>query len=89
MMFGPAIFPGQGVRRPKLSDEQQAALDAVVSDRKNVVVIAKAGTGKTTFSIHTAEQFFSVSHKRTLLLTYNAELKVPVCVCVCIGLSMC
>lgn len=71
------IPPSVGMTmQPKLSEEQKVALDAVIHEGKNIVVIAKAGTGKTTFSLQAAQQFYILHQKRTLLLTYNSELKV-------------
>jgi hypothetical protein len=58
----------------KLSDEQQKVVDCVAA-KNNVVVIAKAGAGKTTTSLQVAKEFYKQHKEKTLLLTYNANLK--------------
>lgn len=58
----------------KLSDEQKKVVDCVTA-KNNVVVIAKAGAGKTTTSLQVAKEFYKQHKEKTLLLTYNANLK--------------
>ena len=59
----------------KLSEEQEEIAQSVL-DLKNVQVISKAGSGKTTTSIEIANRFFDKYQKRTLILTYNTRLKM-------------
>jgi hypothetical protein len=58
----------------QLSDEQEEIARCVL-DLKNVRVIAKAGSGKTTTSIEISKRFYEKFNKRTLILTYNSRLK--------------
>lgn len=58
----------------QLSDEQEEIANRVL-ELKNIRVIAKAGSGKTTTSIEIARRFFETFNKRTLILTYNSRLK--------------
>lgn len=57
-----------------LSLEQQTIVQTVCQ-LSNVVVSSKAGCGKTTVSLATAQAFFQQHGRRTLLLTYNSRLK--------------
>lgn len=58
----------------KCSEEQQDIVDCV-KDRKNLLVIAKAGAGKTFTGEQCAKAFYAEHKQRTLVLTYNARLK--------------
>ena len=58
----------------QLTEEQQDVVNLTVS-RKNVLVIAKAGTGKSSVALSAAEKFYKQHQLRTLLITYNAKLK--------------
>lgn len=57
-----------------LSLEQQAIVHTICQ-LTNVVVPSKAGCGKTTVSLATAQAFYQQHGRRTLLLTYNSRLK--------------
>lgn len=59
----------------QLSYEQEDVLNAVVNLRKNVLVIAKAGSGKSSTALATAYHFHQRHGLRTMLITYNARLK--------------
>lgn len=56
---------------PKASDEQKAAIRNFVD--KNISIRAVAGSGKTTTILYIAKVFHT---RKTLLLTYNAKLKL-------------
>lgn len=56
---------------PKMSDEQKAAVIQLVN--KNVIIESVAGSGKTTTILYIATVFKT---RKTLLLTYNAKLKM-------------
>lgn len=58
----------------QLSAEQEEVARCVL-EQKNIRVIAKAGSGKTTTSVEIARRFFETYNKRTLILTYNSRLK--------------
>lgn len=58
----------------ELSREQAAAVHDVL-ERKNTLVIAKAGSGKTSLTLAAAELFYKRYNQRTLIITYNARLK--------------
>ena len=57
-----------------LSAEQCRARNAIVAGH-NVTVLAKAGTGKTTFALQTARDYYNEYKRKTLILTYNSKLK--------------
>lgn len=61
---------------PSLSDEQNDVVSLVASGR-NVVAIAKPGTGKTTVALAAARRLLLEGEEqgRTLILTYNRKLK--------------
>lgn len=59
----------------KLSYEQQDVVHTVVSQRKNVLVIAKAGSGKSSTALATAHYYYAEHGLRSLLITYNSRLK--------------
>jgi len=56
------------------SEEQQQVIDAVLTPA-NVVVIAKAGSGKSSVALDCAHKFFLKFSLPTLIITYNARLK--------------
>lgn len=58
----------------QLSAEQEEVAKCVL-EQKNIRVIAKAGSGKTTTSVEISRRFFERYNKRTLILTYNSRLK--------------
>lgn len=57
-----------------LSEEQANAAQDIL-EKKNVLVIAKAGSGKSSLAISAAHQYFTKYNERSLLITYNARLK--------------
>ena len=59
---------------PPPSDEQAAALRSLVDEGRSVVLESVAGSGKTTFAMHAALRL-ARRGLRTLVLTYNAQLK--------------
>ena len=67
---------------PPASDEQLAVIRSVVYDNCNVKLTSVAGSGKTTLSLHCIRSVQTMTSnscvgekKRTLLLTYNSNLK--------------
>jgi len=58
----------------QLSQEQHEVVTNI-TQRKNVLVIAKAGSGKSSVALAAAERFYQEHKQRTLLITYNARLK--------------
>lgn len=72
-------MPPKRIKRKKMeeikcSDEQIEIIDKV-KNRNNLLVIAKAGAGKTFTGEQCAKAFFEKHKQRTLVLTYNARLK--------------
>lgn len=59
----------------ELSREQRDVVKDLVQHQKNVLVIAKAGAGKSSVALAAAQQYFEKHQARTLLITYNARLK--------------
>ena len=60
----------------RLSPEQVAVVDAI-RGRKNVLPIAKAGSGKSSTALAAAAAFHLAHQEaRTLIITYNTRLKV-------------
>lgn len=58
-----------------LTEEQKHIVDQVIQ-KKNTLINAKAGTGKTTTSIAAAVEYLKLNPgEKVLLLCYNAELK--------------
>jgi len=58
----------------QLSKEQKNVVD-LVCKKENVLVISKAGCGKTSVSLAAAQKFYELHNSRTLLITYNSRLK--------------
>lgn len=58
----------------ELSREQREVVKDLLA-QKNVLVIAKAGAGKSSVALAAAQQYFEKFQERTLLITYNARLK--------------
>lgn len=58
----------------ELSREQRDVVRDIVL-QKNVLVIAKAGSGKSSVALAAAQRYFDQFQERTLLITYNTRLK--------------
>ena len=58
-----------------LMSEQQHIL-ASASMHKNLQVLALAGSGKTTVSLHVAKHLYELHGKSTLILSYNKKLQL-------------
>ena len=57
-----------------LSEEQNCVRECIMK-RRNVAVIAKAGSGKTTASLIIAKEFLEKFRQSVLLVTYSRTLK--------------
>jgi len=64
-------FNASLLQLPLPSNEQLAAVGSLLEERKNVMLHAVAGSGKTMTSLYVA----AASDQKVLLLTYNARLK--------------
>jgi len=60
-----------------MTEEQEEVISSCLQG-KNIRVIAKAGTGKTSMALELAKRAFIQHKKTTLILTYNAALKKEV-----------
>lgn len=60
-----------------LTHEQKRALELCL-DRKNVNVVAKAGTGKTTFAMHAMKEWVRKAAGHAMLLLFNTQLRKQV-----------
>lgn len=74
---------GQESKRPKREEPKGTILsleqvDVIrdILEQKNVLVISKAGCGKTSTSLQAAFQYYQKYQERALLITYNARLKL-------------
>jgi hypothetical protein len=59
----------------KLLEEQQHILDQAAT-HINLQVLALAGSGKTTVSLHVAKHLYQLYQKKTLVLSYNKQLQL-------------
>lgn len=62
-----------------LTEEQKYIIQTVVDEKKNLVIAAMAGSGKTTTLLQVAKKFSDKYLCQVLILTYNNQLRHECC----------